>query len=380
MEWYEKLRAEFPLTENQLYFNTAMHNPMPTSVVEAMNSYWRRRNEDDALNFDGPGKAADTRERIARLINAGPREVAFVKNTSDGLNIVAAGFPWEPGDNVIVIDEDHESNFIPWLNQKHRGVQIRVARSVDHRIPVQSVWSEVDDRTRIIAISYVQYRTGFRADLHELGRRCTEHGIHLVVDGIQGVGSLCCDAQKMGVDAMSCAAYKHLLGPSGCGFLYCRGDLMEKLVPAHVGPSAVVRSIRYDDWDLEVLDPRDARRFESGVQNLSAILGLREGLRLLEACGKQRLQERILSLGDRLAGGLEDIGYDVISSRRAGEGSGLICVWVPDAHDFNSFLWSRGIRASAKTDRIERFSIHGFNLESEIDRVLEAAAEYPDRT
>ena len=177
------------------------------------------------------------RARLARLIGGDARRLAFTKNTTEGLNTVAQGLPWREGDNLVVDDQEHPSNALPWLSLRRRGVDVRVASSGGHRYTVDDIWARVDARTRLVALSWVQYATGLRSDIAELGRRCAARGIWLVVDGIQGAGLLRARVDDWGVDAFACGAHKGLLGPLGVGFLHLSPALLDALDPPYLGPS-----------------------------------------------------------------------------------------------------------------------------------------------
>ena len=379
MEWFEELRTEFPAFRNQIYMDVASSNCTPTSVLETITDYWKKMSMGEGHSTDTALRVLRTRERLARLVNCKPNEIAFVRSTADGINIVAQGIPWQAGDTVVINDQDHSSNVIPWLNLEKRGVRVKVARSENYRVAIDSLVREMDTRTRAVAISFVQHRSGFRADLATLGRICRERGIWLVVDGIQGIGSMRFDAQAMGVHAMSAGGYKHVLGVAGSGFLYCAGELLEQMKPAYAGPSAAVKINKENGWHLEVPDLRDARRLEGGSLNTAGILAFEPALNLIERCGMGNIESRILSLASRLASGLSASGYTLVSPMAPGEQSGLVSVSVPSAQDFDEYLKAHRIMGSIKEATILRLSVHAYNLEWEVDRVVEIAAVYKNR-
>jgi len=380
MQWYHEFRELFPITRNQIYMDVASHNSLPITVVEAMQSFLHglchTNNESETPMTD---RISKTRTKMASLINCVPDEIAFVKNTQEGINIVAQGIPWKRGDNIIINDEDHSSNVIPWLNLKNRGVEIRVAQSEYFRVPLESIEQHVDENTRAIAISFVQHRSGYRADLTALGNLCSKMGIWLIVDGIQGLGSLEIDVQSAGVHALSAGAYKHLLGPAGTGVLYCSRHLLREMVPVYAGPSRALRIDKDDGWNLQVIDQQSAARLEGGNLPHCCIVGLDAALDILHKYGMDRIESRILALTQQLIAGLQHIGYEVISSTRSGERSGLVCVRIPDAAHFDAYLQSYRIKGSIKSPTIVRLSLHAYNLEWEVERTLEVLSAYDKR-
>ena len=380
MDWFEKLRAEFPIMAKEIYVEVALINPMPNRVLEEISAFLKgaQMGENEKKMWH-PGLSR-IRGKIAQFINAKSHEISFTKNTAEGINILSQGVPWEPSDNVVVADQEHPNNILPWLNLKKCGVEVRIVSAQDYRLPVDLIWSAVDHRTRAIAVSLVQYCSGFRSNMMELGKRCREAKIWFIVDGIQGVGILKTDVQAWSVHAMACGGHKALLAPLGIGFLYCREDFLETLTPAYAGTSSVVRLKRQKDWDVDIANLRDAQRLEIGTLNYPGIFGLEAGLDLLNEAGIVNIEMRVLALSKRLNSGLRHLGYCVISSEVPSEQSGIVGVIVPDPPHFYTFLRASGIRASLMDAGVIRFSLHAYNLEWEVDRILEIAAKYDKKT
>lgn len=375
MEWFERFRAEFPAVQKQIYAEIALTNAVPDCVAAAVCSFLKRAgsgdNDKKLWEFD----LMRIRGKIAQLINARPNEIAFTKNTAEGLNIISQGMNLEPGDNVVIIDQEHPNNLLPWLNLKYQGVEVRVAASRNHRLPIDCIWKEVDAQTRAVAVSSVQFCTGYRLDLPELGRRCREAGVKLVVDAIQSLGILQMD-MGWGIDALACGGHKALLAPYGIGFLCCRESFLETLHPAYVGTSPQVKVDKKDAWQVHVIDRRNARQLELGTLNYPGIFGLEAGIDLLQTAGIGRIQRRVLFLSGRLNEGLRGLGYDVLSPESPDKQSGIVVAAVPVPEDFWRYLRAVGIRATLMDAGVVRFSLHAYNLEKEIDAILDAAAEY----
>jgi selenocysteine lyase/cysteine desulfurase len=262
------------------------------------------------------------------------------------------------------------------LNQQSKGVEVRIVKARDYRLPVDLICSHLDQDTRALAISYVQFCSGFRADLKELARRCHQMGVPIIVDAIQALGTLRLPAGSWGIDAVACGGHKGLLGPSGVGFLYCRPEFLKTLSQAQPGLSPMLKLDKQNGWKIKILDPADARRLESGTLNFAGIYALGAGLKLLHDCGAEPLERRVLSLSTRLNQGLRSLGYQVISPAEDHELSNITVVQVPQPKDLYQYLRSLDIRASLMDAGVVRFSAHAYNLESEMDQVLEAAAKY----
>ena len=376
MDWFEKFRSEFPIMEKEIYVDIALINPLPSRVIEAVSAFLKRVQQGENDKKVWHTELLRIRGKIAQLIHAKSNEIAFTKNTAEGLNILSRGLPWKSGDNVVVADQEHPNNVLPWLNLKHLGVEVRIVSAQDYRLPVNLIWSGVDHRTRAIAVSSVQYCSGYRINLLELGGRCHEENIWLFVDGIQGVGTLKTDVHAWGIHALACGGHKALFAPMGIGFLYCEEELLDQLTPAYAGTSPTVRLKRQEDWGIEIVNLRDAQRLEIGTLNYPGIFGLETGLDLLNEAGIERIETRVLILSRRLSSGLRRLGYRVISSENSEEQSGIVGVLVPDPPHFFNFLRASRIRASLMDAGIIRFSFHAHNLEWEVDRILEIAGRY----
>ena len=212
------------------------------------------------------------RRLAGQLLNADPLDVAFVKNTSEGIGIVAEGFPWRAGDNMITAAEEYPTNIYPWLNLGSRGVEVRRLPSRGACIDIDDLRAAMDQRTRIISLSFVEYASGFRNDLDTIGTLCRERGVFFFVDAIQGLGALPLDVQRTPVDFLAADGHKWLLGPEGAGIFYIRRELVDRLHPIGVGWHSVVHALDFSHIDLN-LKPH-AGRWESGSLNVAGSIAL----------------------------------------------------------------------------------------------------------
>jgi selenocysteine lyase/cysteine desulfurase len=369
----QRFRDEIPVTGTCVYLNHAGMAALPRRAAERMQALaatvsltgdrrWPERNDE----------VERVRGLAARLLGAlAPHEVTFVENTSTGLSMVAEGLDWKPGDNVVGAQLEFPSNVYPWMRLADHGVEYRTVPERDGRIDEDELLSLLDERTRMLVLSWVQYASGYRADLAKLGAACRERGILFVVDVIQGLGALALDVERAQIDVAAASGHKWLLGPEGIGLLYVSDRVIERLRPVRSGWRSMQDSF---DWTrFDVLFQDGAKRFESGTLNVYGIHALGGALELLAEAGMEAVEERVLALTERAAAGLAAQGFTVISSRRPGETSGIVTAVHPRiaAGDLVHRLAAVDIVTAARAGRF-RISPHFYNTEEEIDRCLRA--------
>lgn len=370
----KRFREELPITERLAYLNHAAVAPLPRRAVQRMTAmaedvsrtgdqHWADRNRE----------VERVRGLAARLLSArDPREVSFCENTSTGLSAIAEGFvDWQPGDNVIGADLDFPSNVYPWMRLSDYGVEYRQVPERDGRIDDDEVISLIDDRTRMLALSWVQYASGYRCNLARIGQVCRERGALLVVDVIQGLGALELDVERDLVDAAVASAHKWLLGPEGIGLLYVSDRILERFRPTRSGWRSMRDQLAWTEFRVELNE--GAKRFESGTLNAYGITALGASLEILLEAGKAEVERRVLALTERAAVGLAERGFRLISSREPGETSGIVTAVHPHhtADDLVRRLAEQGVGVAARAGRF-RVSPHFYNTEEEIDRMLAA--------
>lgn len=285
---WNAFRREMPITERWAYFDHAAVAPLTGRAQRAVNA-WA---EEYATNGDANStrhvrEVERTRQRGAALIGAVPEEIALVPSTSAGINLVAEGFPWQAGDNVVFPANEFPANQYPWLNLASRGVEARRVEFPDGRVDWSRMAEACDDRTRIIALSWVGYATGYRVDLDEAVQFARERGAHLFVDAIQGLGVFPIDVVATPIDFLAADGHKWMLGPEGAGLFYLRREHLELLRPTAVGWHSVAHSSDYARIELN-LRP-NAARFEGGSWNMAGFLGLGASLELLLAYGAKAI-------------------------------------------------------------------------------------------
>ena len=360
---------EFPILKHWLFFNHAAVAPLTAQAAAVIERYAKEAREDAYLSGNWYGRADGARKLAAQLINAHPDELAFVKNTSEGIAFVANGLDWKSGDEVITSNVEYPANIYPWMDIAQRfGVKHVMVAERDGRVPTEDVLKAVTSRTRMIALSHVEYASGYRSDLAAIGSFCRERGILLCVDAIQSMGVLPVDVQNMKIDFLSADGHKWMLAPEGCGIFYCRRELLTSLRP-EIGWLNVINAAEYGSYDFTLR--ADAKRFECGSYNIPGILGFGESLRVLLDVGIETISQRVLALTDQLCEGLKQKGYTIVSSRRPGEDSGIVAFTHPTRNhtELVNELKAKKIVIIQREGRL-RASPHFYNSAEQVDQLL----------
>lgn len=368
-------RGDFPVTERWAYLNHAGVAPLSTPVVDAMHAAAREVARNGSVGVDDRLAALeDVRARAARLLGVPATDVAFVKNTTEGMGFVASGLDFGPGDRVVTPDLEFPSTLLPWVALEPLGVRVdRVAPEGPGRtVPLDRVAEALDaGPCRLVACSWVQYGRGWRSDLAALADLCHDHGALLCVDVIQGLGVVPASLAEWGVDFAAADAHKWLLGPEGIGVFYVAERCRDLLRPLEPGWASMAHRT---DWEnLELVWADDARRFEGGSFNMAGVAGLGAAVDLLQAAGVDRVWRHVDDLLVRAAAGLADLGATVLSDR-SGEGrSAILTFEVPgvDPAAAARLLEAEGVVLSARGGGL-RISPHGYTTEAEIDTLLAA--------
>ena len=233
------------------------------------------------------------KQQLQRLVNAASAdEIALLKNTSEALSVVAYGLSWETGDNVLITDQEFPSNRIVWESLASSGVQTRATNITTADNPEAAIIDQIDDNTRLVSVSAVQYSTGLMLDLETIGSACREHNVLFCVDAIQSLGALPFDARACRADFVMADAHKWLLGPEGIALFYCRAGVMEQLSLKQYGWHMVEDFLDFDKPDWEIA--HSARCFECGSPNMTGIHALHASLSLLEEIGMPEVGKRVL--------------------------------------------------------------------------------------
>lgn len=361
----EGQRRSFPITEKYVYLDHAGIAPVSAQVKDAVCGLIAQAAEEGAFSYPDWAKQVDrVRSSCGKLINAEGGEIAFVRSTSHGLSIAAQGMDWKQGDNVLFCDRDFPANQFPWMRLERRGVEARRVPSQGGRIMMEDVLRLVDSRTRLIAVSSVQFISGFRMDLRKLGEECRKRGIVFCVDAIQSLGILPMDVQECGIDLLAADAHKWMLGPEGIGIFYCRKGMAERLEPPLLGWKSVKKEFDFEEPSLEL--KTDALRFEEGSQSLISIIGLGAAIELLLEIGIERIGERVLDLGERIIREADQRGFSVLTPRKREERGGHVTVAGGfDPFRMRDMLRQQGIMVNVRGGGI-RIAPHFYITEDEI--------------
>ncbi len=369
----EDYRREFPVTRSWIYCNHAAVAPISNRVANAIRGFVADLNEYGAVHWKTWAlNAQHTRERIATLLHAGPKEIAFVKNTSDGLSILSNGLDWKSGDKVVSIDSEFPSNVYPWLALKDRGVELVAIPERDGRVDLNELEDCLDSRTRVLTVSFVQYLSGFRIDLAAVGEMCRRRGIIFCVDAIQGMGAFEIDTDRQRIDFLAADAHKWMLGPEGIGVVFVSKRILERVKPSVLGWMSVEHF--YDFDQREIRFRHGALRYECGALNNVGVYALAAAVDLLLEVGVENISKQILTITDSLCEGLAAKGYQVLGSRREGESSGIVS-FQGSAHGMDARATHRRLEEAHISTAIRkgyiRVSPHFYNTVSEMEQLLQ---------
>lgn len=383
-------RANYPALERWIYMDVAGRGVLSRGVRAALDAHL------DARMLDGGDKPRffelieETRARFAQLINADADEVAFTKNISEGINMIATGFHWQRGDSVILCPGlEHPNNVYPWLNMRRYGLEVREVAPRDGHIPVEEMVRRMDGGTRVVTASTVTFAPGFRTDVETLGRACRERGALLLVDAAQSAGILHTDVRGSLIDALVVSTQKGLLGLYGMGFLYCRREWAERMQPAYLARFGV---------DLGDADSHEAsmggdayrlmpgaRRFDLGNYNYAATAAVHAALGELAAIGTQRIERHVTGLTQVLAQGFLDLGLEVAGGAPGPHLGGIVTVGaMSDNHHgagderynrLHERLVANRVKLSIRRGML-RFSLHLYNTREDVARVLELTRQF----
>src|SRR5216117_2678049 len=374
-ETFKALRtAEFPWTADTIYLNNASIGPIPERTRRALDEFTAKRTAPHLLPdrelFSG---LAAARLGLAQLINADPSAIALATNTGFGLHLAARALPLEAGDVVLLSDKEFPANVYPWLMLRDQGITVEMARCTPQGWPDEEHLLERlrDPKVRVLAVSFVQFSNGYRADLKKLGAACRANGTYLVVDGIQGVGNSVLDVQETPVDILACGGQKWLLSPWGSGFVYVRKELVPALEPAVAGWMAFEGT---DDFSkLTDYNPTfrpDARRFEMVTLPFQDFYGMTESVRMLGEIGVPDIAQHTRALHEPVLKWAEQNDVRIVSPKDDAHRSAIICIAPPHPAEAYHAVKRAHIVCSLREGAI-RLSPHCYNTVEEMERVLD---------
>jgi cysteine desulfurase/selenocysteine lyase len=370
-ELWRQFRRMMPCAERWAYFDHAAVAPITMPAQAALTNWANEFAEHGAVNW--PQWAAQLehlRRRAADLLHADVAEIALVHNTTEGINLVAEGYPWQPGDNVVMFDDEFPSNVYPWLNLTSRGVEVRRV-AAGERPQLAELAKAYDQRTRIVTVSWVGFASGWRHNVDDLVEMAHRRGALVFLDAIQGLGVFPLDVRQTAVDFLAADGHKWLLGPEGAGLFYVRAEHLDRLRPQGLGWNSVVNAQDFSKIELR-LKP-SAARYEGGTYNMPGLLALGASLEMLADYPPQNLSQRVLDLTDVLCHRLAEVGAVVKSCREHPNASGIVPFDLPGCNlpEVRRHCRERQVVLSHRGGRL-RVSPHGYTNDDDIERLIDA--------
>jgi selenocysteine lyase/cysteine desulfurase len=362
-----------PVVGKWAFFDHAADAPLPEPTRQAILRWVNEAALDGGMAWPGWNRRLqEVREFAAGWVNASPDEIALVRSTTEGINLVAEGLDWRPGDNVVTLADEFPSNQYPWLNQQGRGVEVRRVETDEGRVSLDQLAAACDRRTRVVSVSWVGYVSGWRNDLVKIAEIAHRHGALLFVDAIQGLGAFPLDVAETPLDFFSADGHKWMLGPEGAGLFYIRRSHLERLRPIGIGWNSVAHARDFTRIELEFRP--SAERFEGGAPNSVGFIGLGASLELLAGYGAKAIGERILAVTEHACDQLRRAGAVLYSHREVRDQcSGIVTFDLPglDAKATRKVCLERGIALSFRSGRL-RISAHAYNNEDDVARLIDA--------
>lgn len=371
MKTIDEIRELFPyIKTGMIYFNHAAVAPINSKVIEEINHYLFQRSVTNIDNHEiMMKKTAEAKIKLAELLKTDAHRIAFMDNTSNGINVLAQGLKWKSGDRIILNDVEFPSNIYPFMNLKSQGVEIDLVKSKNGIVTAEEILSAVTDKTRLVSVSHVQFVSGYRIDLEKIGNVCREKKIIFSVDAIQSVGAVEMDVEKYKIDFLSCGTQKWLLGLMGLAFIYVSEELQNHLSPKYVGWASVENA-----WDLlnyDLVLKKNADIFQNGTVSLIAIHGLLASLELFASFGNERKNKIILDNSEYLINELKKNNLNPVLQNQPQENlSAIVTIKSDEAKDLLMKLTNANVRASLREGML-RLSPNFYTTKDEIDKVVE---------
>jgi cysteine desulfurase/selenocysteine lyase len=365
------LREEFPTLEHWTYLDVARKTVPPRCQEQALLEYTRDVYENAGAEAWSALNTAEARASLAQLLGAKPSEIAFTKNTTEGLNIAAHGFDLKPGDNVVLTNMEHLANVWVWKHWEAKGVEIRFAQHRGGRLTLDAFREQIDRRTRVVSTAYITYGNGYRVDLPDLGKLCRESDVKLVVDGVQAAGIIAAPLSELGADVVAIGGHKGLFGLTGSGIVYCRAELVNDLkTPFIKEPAANGSSSARADANSQFDYVREAHRFEGGNPNFLGVRVLKRGAEFIQSIGLKHIENRIRELSTACMSMIKRAGLKSQTPESWEERGQIVNVILPNATDLMHRLRERHRVVTNVKDNALRLSMSFFNTEDDLEKAV----------
>ncbi len=373
---WERLRKLCPITDKWAYFDHAAVAPLPQPAREAVLQWLDEATYDGDTVWPRWAKCIEkTRNAAALMLGATTDEIALIPNTTSGLSLIAEGLPWVAGENVVTLANEFPSNLYPWMNLATRGIETRRVEVERGRVDLERLLAACDPQTRVIAVSWVGYASGWRLDVAELVQAAHARGILVCLDAIQGLGVFPLNVRTTAVDFVAADGHKWQLGPEGAGLLYIRREHLDMLRPWGVGWNSVVHA--YDFAHIEFRLKASAARYEGGSQNMVGLLAWGASLDMLTAFGlsadQSTIADRVLSITHLACERLAECGAVIHSHRDERHRSGIVSFEMPgrDAGELRRRCLEQHVVLSCREGRL-RISPHAYVNSTDVDRLIDA--------
>ena len=369
---------EFPLQDGLIYLNHAGVSPWPIRTTRAVKDFAEENMVQGSQNYlKWIEVETSLRHKAECLINAPSiNDIALLKNTSEALSVVAYGLDWKTGDNVVSSDQEFPSNRIVWESLSKKGVELRQVDLMSAKTPEDALFSLVDNRTRLIAISSVQFSTGLRMDLDVIGEFCRKHDILFCVDAIQSLGAVELDAHEIRADFVMADGHKWMLGPEGLALFYSTPEARDRLDLKQYGWHMVEAVGDFDRREWEIA--RTARRFECGSSNMVGIHALNASLSLLLEIGMDKVENEVENRSEYLFDKIQrETDLELVTSTEAGRYAGIVTFRRKgiDNKELYDHLVSQNVVCAPRARGI-RLSHHFYTPYEHLDRVIEMVVSY----
>ena len=372
-----EMRQRMPSAARWAYLDHAAVAPLPAVARDAMREWVTDVADNGATDWGRWRREVETlRRSAASMLSADVDGVAVVRNTTEGIGLVAEGLDWQPGDNLVVPGCEFPSNLYAWQHLERRGVEVRVVPTTLDQIDYDSIDAACDHRTRLVTSSWIGFRTGFRIDPARMAHIAHSHDAIYFLDAIQGLGAFPLDVEATGVDALAADGHKWLLGPEGAGLLYLRPSLLDRLRPLGIGWNSVTHAGDFSNTALD-LKPT-AGRYEGGTYNMVGIAGLSASVQWMMSLGIGAIRDLVLANAAHLADRLESAGARVASCRQPDHLSGIVSFEWPghSPTTLQRTCQSEGVVINSRDGRL-RASPHAYSNTDDCDRLLEILAAHP---
>jgi len=361
--WELIRKKDFPITQKYIYLDHAAGGVIARPVYETADQFWRETlTAGDFLWRDWLRRKEDARRKIARFINADPREIAFVPNTSFGMNLIVDLF--EEEGEVLASEMEFPASTVPWI---YRKIPLRFLKARDNITRPEDFDRAIKPKTRIFVSSYVQYATGFRQDIRALSTIARKNGCYLVVNASQALGAFPIDVKAMGIDCLTANSYKWMLAGYGGGIVYIRKGILQKRKPRFVGWRSMEHPDRYDNRMIDL--KREASRYEYGGSPFPNFFAFGAACDYLSSIGKEAIAKRILSLTQYLVDELKAGGIPVLSPLEPSMRSGIVIARVSNPEEACRKCYCEKIFVTPRGGGV-RIAPHCYNTESDLDRVI----------